>query len=238
MARQNGASHTRSPKATGRPNPTPSAPGRVTIKQQRAARTAQKLAKFKRQQAQAKHRRLLVIVGSSVVAVAVMALLVVVVVTSGTPKTAPATVPGVQTFRGLTADHVSGPVNYPQTPPVGGPHAPIWLNCAAYSKPVPNENAVHSLEHGSVWVTYDPAVITGNQLAVLRKDIPTTYAILSPYKGLPSPIVASAWGVQLQVNRADDPLIAAFITKYRQAKSAPEPGAPCTGGIDGPGKIP
>lgn len=237
MAGRNGATPTGNPKAPRAPNAAPSTPEHVTIKQQRAARTAQKLAKFKRQQVRAKHRRLLIIVAGCVAAVATAALLVVVAVTSGTPKTAPAAVQGVRTFPGLAATHVSGPVDYPQTPPMGGPHAPVWLNCAVYSQPVPNENAVHSLEHGSVWVTYDPGRITGDQLTALRKDIPTTYAILSPYKGLPSPIVASAWGVQLQVSRVEDPRIAGFIAKYREAKSAPEPGAPCTGGIDGPGRV-
>jgi hypothetical protein len=148
-----------------------------------------------------------------------------------------ATVAGVQIFTGLSTKHVTGPVKYLQTPPVGGEHSPVWLNCGVYSLPVPNENAVHSLEHAAVWLTYDPTVIKGNQLTSLRKVVPSTFTILSPYPALSAPIVASAWGVQLKVNRVDDPRIAAFIAKYSQSKSAPEPGSPCTGGIDGPGKV-
>ena len=234
---RNGTEHTANAKPARHPAGMHQGPEVLSLKQQRAARRSQKVAKFKRQQAQAKRRRLLAIVGGSVVAVAVIALLIVTVVTSGIPKAAPAAIQGIQTFPGLTAGHVSGSVKYPQTPPVGGPHAPTPLNCAIYSQPVPNENAVHSLEHGSVWITYDPAAITGNQLTKLRNDIPKTYAILSPYAGLPSPIVASAWGVQLQISSVDDPGIATFIAKYRLAKSAPEPGAPCTSGLDGPGKL-
>ena len=37
---------------------------------------------------------------------------------------------------------------YPQSPPVGGPHSDRWLACGVYTKPVPKENAVHSIEHG------------------------------------------------------------------------------------------
>ncbi len=157
-------------------------------------------------------------------------------VTSGKGKTA-LTTKNVQTFTGLTANHAGGTVNYPQTPPAGGDHAGAWLNCGVYASPVPNENAVHSLEHGAVWVTYDPTAISGDQLTTLRKAIPKTHAILSPYQGLPAPIVASAWGVQLKLSQVSDPQLGAFIAKYRGSNSAPEPGAPCTGGIDGPDKI-
>lgn len=239
MARSTGGNGGRTKARSAESEVGPLAPGQPTIKQQRTIRRAEKVAVLKRQQATAKRNRLIgIIAGGTALAAALVAVVAFVIVggNAAGPSTS-AAIRGVQTFTGLTADHVSGTVNYQQTPPVGGNHAPVWLNCAIYSKPVPNENAVHSLEHGSVWVTYDPSRITGGQLAALRKDIPETYAILSPDRGLPSPIVASAWGVQLQVSRVDDPRIAGFIAKYREAKSAPEPGAPCTGGIDGPGKV-
>ncbi|HUW77990.1 MAG TPA: DUF3105 domain-containing protein [Candidatus Nanopelagicaceae bacterium] len=156
---------------------------------------------------------------------------------SGKSSTTDATIAGVQTFTGLVRTHVTGPVQYPQTPPVGGEHSPVWLNCGIYSQPVPNENAVHSMEHSAVWVTYDPAVITGNQLTALRAAMPKTYAILSPYPGIPAPIVLSAWGEQLKVKSVDDPRIAEFLSKYRESKWAPEPSSPCTGGLDAPGKV-
>lgn len=209
----------------------------LSVKQQRMARRTQKLAKFKQQRARSERRRKLAIIGGSVAAAAVLAVLIIAVILSGLPKAAPSANLGVHTYKVAEATHVTGHVDYPQTPPVGGPHAAVPLNCAVYSEPVPNENAVHSLEHGAVWVTYDASRISGDQLTKLRNLIPATYAILSPYDGLPSPIVASAWGVQLQVKNADDPQIASFIAKYRESASAPEPGAPCTGGVDGPGKV-
>ncbi len=192
----------------------------------------QKLKVVKGKQARAKRNRLV----GFVVAGAALLIVVSLVVTNGSGKGALA-IEGVQTFTGITPNHVGGAVNYPQTPPVGGAHAGAWLNCGVYADPVQNENAVHSLEHGAVWITYDASAITGEELTTLRKAIPKTYVILSPYQGLPAPIVASAWGVQLKVSLANDPRISEFISKYRSANSAPEPGAPCTGGIDGPDKI-
>lgn len=144
---------------------------------------------------------------------------------------------GLQLFPNLIAKHVEGMVKYSQTPPVGGKHNAAWLNCGVYTKPVPNENAVHSLEHGAVWVTYNPKFVRGKNLKALQALIPSTYVILSPYPGIKSPIVLSAWGAQLKLFKSSDPRLKAFMHLFRQSPLAPEPGAPCTGDLDAAGKI-
>ena len=223
---------------SGKPRHQLPAEGPLTIKQQREAKRREKVEKAKRQEIKVQHnRRVGLVVGG--IAIVVVIALVAVIVSTAKKHSSPAiaSINGVQLFPGLATKHVDGPVKYQQTPPVGGEHASVWLNCAVYTSPVPNENAVHSLEHGAVWITYNPSIITGSSLTALRQSIPKTYAILSPFQGLPTPIVASAWGVQLRISQVGDPRIAQFLAKYRGAKSAPEPGAPCTGGIDGPGKV-
>lgn len=132
----------------------------------------------------------------------------------------------------VTQGHVDTTVSYAQTPPAGGEHAPVWLNCGTYPAPVKNENAVHSMEHGAVWVTYRPDLPPA-QVDALRKAMPSTYAVLSPFTGLKSPVVASAWGKQLALTGVEDPRLAAFIKTYRMGPQSPEPGAACTGGTDG-----
>ena len=141
---------------------------------------------------------------------------------------------GVKTYE-ETANHVQGAVTYDVTPPVGGDHNPVWLNCGVYDFQVPNENAVHALEHGAVWITYDPAQVTGTDLDTLKSKVNLTYEILSPYEGLPAPVVASAWGKQLHLTGVNDPALPLFIQAYRQGAQTPEPGAPCTGGTNGQG---
>jgi hypothetical protein len=141
---------------------------------------------------------------------------------------------GVQFFQNPTG-HTLDPVAYPQTPPAGGEHHPTWLNCGIYTEPVPNVNAVHALEHGAVWVTYDPS-ISAETLAALRDYLPSTYVVLSPFVGLPSPIVLSAWNAQLRLQSPDDPRLPRFFEEYWRNQNVPEPGALCTGGIDGPGR--
>lgn len=132
----------------------------------------------------------------------------------------------------VSGDHVITEVEYEQTPPVGGDHNPLWLNCGVYDEPIFSENAVHSMEHGAVWITYDPAL---DQAAVaqLEELLPSTYAILSPFEGLPSPVVVSAWGRQLALDSPEDPQLEEFIAQYRSGGVAPEIGASCTGGSDG-----
>jgi hypothetical protein len=140
----------------------------------------------------------------------------------------------VRSYSNLSRNHTKEPVDYPQTPPVGGPHNPIWQNCGFYSKPVRNENAVHSMEHGAVWITYAPD-LPKDQVEMFR-DIAhsNSYVLVSPYSDLPSQVVASAWGKQLHLNSADDPRLEQFVRAYQQGPQNPEPGAPCSGAVGSP----
>jgi len=133
---------------------------------------------------------------------------------------------------GAAGKHTEGDVDYEQSPPVGGPHNPVWQNCGFYDKPVRDENAVHSLEHGAVWITYSPD-LPQDQVNELRTTAQSqSYILVSPYPDLPSntPVVASAWGKQVLLDGADDPDLESFIKAYRQGPQTPEPGAVCTGG--------
>lgn len=224
------------------PSATPQNAGAASVKQQRAAQRAKKLEEYHRRQKRSERRRKIWLIAGIAAALAVITIVVLSVVT--TPQQAPdaaykpggegATIEGVETFENPAA-HVETPVTYPQTPPAGGEHNPIWLNCGVYTEPVPNENAVHALEHGAIWVTYDPA-ISKSELDALRLQLPPSYVMLSPYEGLSSPIVLSGWNAQLKLDSASDKRIPTFLEEYWQGGTAPEAGAPCTGGIDAPGK--
>ena len=125
--------------------------------------------------------------------------------------------------------HAQGKLAYPNTPPIGGAHNPSWQTCGIYNQPLENEYAVHSMEHGAAWITYDPS-LSPDAVATLKGLVRgRSYTLLSPYPGLPSPIVASAWGFQLAVKEANDPRLPLFITRFANGPQAPEPGSPCTG---------
>jgi hypothetical protein len=136
----------------------------------------------------------------------------------------------VVTFTNLSREHTLEPVTYAQVPPVGGPHSPVWQNCGFYSQPVANETAVHSLEHGAVWITYRPD-LPGDQIDRLRQLAERqTFILVSPYPDLPAPVVASAWGKQLRLESADDPRLEQFVRAFRLGPQTPERGARCDGG--------
>lgn len=126
--------------------------------------------------------------------------------------------------------HVDGPVTYRETPPMGGAHNVVWQNCGVYAVPIHNEHAVHALEHGAVWITYRPD-LPADQVTRLRALAADDYMLLSPYPGLPAPVVASSWNHQLKLEDANDARLTAFITKYKNnPATTPEFGAPCVSG--------
>jgi hypothetical protein len=153
--------------------------------------------------------------------------------------------PGTSGSTALTHDHVNGPVQYALTPPVGGPHNGIWMNAGLYTKPIPSERAVHNLEHGVVWITYRPdlpqsqvdeltALFEKQSMIAEPQDggRSNRYVDVSPWASndLPAPVVISAWGYQLEVQKADDPRLQQFIDTFRHnPKYAPEYGSAVDG---------
>ena len=141
---------------------------------------------------------------------------------------------GVKIYPVLSRKHVLGTVHYAQNPPVGGPHNPIPQTCGIYDTPVQNEHAVHSLEYGAVWITYRPG-LSSSEITTLKNLVRGhDHVLLSPYPNLPAPVVASAWGVQLQLQSASDPRLVQFINQYEEGSQAPESGAPCSGAFGTP----
>ena len=143
----------------------------------------------------------------------------------------------VQTWEITDRAHTTEDVTYPQDPPVGGAHAPIWLACGVYDEPVREENAVHDLEHGTVWITHDPDLSDADRQR-LADQLPDN-GIMSPRDGLPSPVVVTVWGAQLQLDGADDRRLGLFLEEYGDGRTAPEFGVSCAGGTPDPqGELP
>jgi hypothetical protein len=117
-------------------------------------------------------------------------------------------------------------------PPTGGSHNPAWQNCGIYTDPVDSSLAVHSLEHGAVWLAYQPD-LAADKVAELQNMVRgESYILMSPFPGLRSDVVMSSWGKQLVIDSIPDEGVEQFIERYKG--EGPEPGAPCTNGIGQP----
>lgn len=136
-------------------------------------------------------------------------------------------------------EHKAGVLEYAVTPPAGGNHNGTWQNCMGdvYPAPIAKEHAVHSMEHGAVWVTYRPDLPPDQIDALAEKVRDRSYLMMSPYPGLDTPISLQAWGYQLKVDNADDGRVDDFIGALRQNASI-EPGAVCSGGVTEPSDVP
>jgi len=147
------------------------------------------------------------------------------------PKEQP--IEGLRTFTYLGGDQRGGSLSYLEHPPVGGPYNALWQSCGVYTGPLYNEYAVHTLARGAVWVTYRPG-LPAEALAALRTLLAEQPAVLvSPYPGLPVPIVMTAWNRQISAERADDLRLARFLNEVVPENSVPEPGAGCANGYKG-----
>lgn len=154
---------------------------------------------------------------------------------SATPSAAPTGAPGIEGLEVLAEDpshdHVDGPIDYERIPPLGGEHNARWLACDVYDEEVPVEFAVHSLEHGAVWLAHDPGLPEDEIKALAElaeKD--EEYVLVSPQSGLDSRIVAVTWGAGLEASSADDPRLEQFVAAYAGGGQGGEKGAPCRGG--------
>jgi hypothetical protein len=147
-----------------------------------------------------------------------------------------AAIEGVETASFPLGQHQDGKIDYEQHPPMGGFHHPGWLNCGIYDRAIETEKAVHSLEHGAVWIAYAPTLPAAQVEALKNLLRKRTYTLLAPYtrSDLETPIVAVAWGVRLEVETASDPRLKQFVQTYANGPQTPEPGAPCSGGVGSP----
>ena len=140
---------------------------------------------------------------------------------------------GIEVYPATTNRTVKGPIEYDRKPPTNGNHDPLWQNCGFYQKPIKDRHAVHSLDHGVVWITYRPD-LPKQQIESLRPYGKESYVIVSPYPDQDAPVIATSWRVQLKLDGADDPRLKRFVNEFRISEIAPLSGNRCTLGVGNP----
>ncbi len=141
---------------------------------------------------------------------------------------------GSQTVAVGDPEHVAGDLHADGEVPAGGAHDAAWQNCGFYGEAIRSENAVHSLEHGAVWITFDPN-LSDEEVQSLRRFTKRTEKVLaSPVAGQDAPIIVTAWGIQLELDDPSDLRLEQFVNEFSGSSSAPEPGGRCNAGVGNP----
>lgn len=165
---------------------------------------------------------------------ACLAVVVVAMSCSGDPAGVDLSLDGVDYLAVASREHTDQDLDYPTRPPAGGDHLGIWHNCGVYTVPLLDEAAVHSLEHGAVWVTYRPDLGAEAILGLTGELVDREKLLVSPHPDQTPPVVATAWARQLALDGPDDPRLKAFIGRFTDGDAAPEAGVTCQGGIGRP----
>jgi len=137
-------------------------------------------------------------------------------------------IPGVVVEKAASRSHREGKIDYPKHPASGGDHNPVPVTCGFYSQQPPDEFAVHSLEHGAVWIAFGPS-LSPQDVDVLRQFAKLDHVLVTPYDGMSVPITLVAWERRLEVQSVSDPRIKQFVDAFRNGPTAPERGSACTG---------
>ena len=140
---------------------------------------------------------------------------------------------GIEVYPATTNKLSEGTIEYDRSPPTNGEHDPSWQNCGAYEKPVKDRHAVHSMDHGVVWITHQPN-LPAAQVEELRSYGDEDYVIVSPYPGQDAPVTATSWRVQLELDGAEDPRLRQFVDGFRRSEIAPLSGNRCSLGVGNP----
>lgn len=113
----------------------------------------------------------------------------------------------------------------PGLPPAGGPHFPQWLPTGIYDEPQQDGLIVHSLEHGVIWFSYNPDLLSDEDLEVVERvgrefsnDV-----IVAPRPDNAGALYALSWGRRLEVETpVDADVLRQFVRT--NVNRAPEPG--------------
>ena len=122
--------------------------------------------------------------------------------------------------------HVEGDIDYSDytNPPTYGPHHPtengvVPRPTGVYDTEQEDEDLVHNLEHGQVWISYDPTLLDPADVTALEELVVSfgqkAGVILTPRAANTSAIALASWGHLLELDTFDEATIREFATTNR-----------------------
>ncbi len=134
----------------------------------------------------------------------------------------------------LTATHVTTAVDYTgySNPPTYGPHHGFLVDgqgdsitpraTGVYQTEQPDEDLLHNLEHGHVWISYNPTRLSSEDISKLEQFVidggTDTGVILTPRAGNSTAIAAASWA-RLQTFDLYDPIALRNFVEANRGKS-------------------
>ena len=115
------------------------------------------------------------------------------------------------------------PPEYRVNPPVSGSHDPSPAEWGFYEQEVPDTKVIHSLEHGGIWVSYQPGTLNEEEINQL-KELASKYdqrLIVSPRAKNDTKIAVASWRYLEKLDSLDLELINNFLTT--NVNQSPEP---------------
>lgn len=141
--------------------------------------------------------------------------------------------PDLETATDLPRKHITK-AKFFDLPPMGGDHDVKWQNCGVYEQAIETKNAVHSLEHGAVWIVYRPDLASVQRKALVKFALGRPYVLLSPLQNMDTRVAIVAWGHRIKMQAVDEEVMGRFVQRFAGSLKAPEPAGPCIGGIGNP----
>lgn len=129
-----------------------------------------------------------------------------------------------QSYPILGRNHVANgsTVSYNSNPPTSGDHYAAAAPARFYDKELPDEQLVHNLEHGHIWIAYKPS-LSGEIIGIL-KDFGGRNVVVAPRSTNDTDIALVAWGrldkFSVEGGNVDEQRIKDFISRYQN--SGPE----------------
>lgn len=112
-------------------------------------------------------------------------------------------------------------IAYNSNPPTSGPHYVQPAEWGVYDKELPDEQVIHNLEHGGIWISYkDIDGDTKSKLEALGKKYPRS-VVVTPRSSNDKPITLASWGRLEKLEVFDESIIKTYIK--RNMNKSPEP---------------
>lgn len=120
---------------------------------------------------------------------------------------------------------------YTSNPPTSGPHYGQTARSGFRDKTIADQNIIHNLEHGDVWIAYHPRV--SNEVKNQLKEFGGVKVIITPREANETDIALAAWGrldvFNIENNALPAERVSDFIKRYTNKGPERVPGA--SGGI-------